>query len=339
MSEKIDGVNGKITICLEPYWLLKIKESQYFKYINFELYKALKRPVSRRLHEWLCKSFISRSKCFIRLTNLGKKLTLYKRKRADRATKNVIYASDVLVAIKPAINEINRLSREPDVLEKTGIKPQDLFTITYEITGIKQDRLITFEKHSVITTEVIQAQQQRSSNISILIDMLKRKTKKLEKVIESFYKEKGFEYVKWSILYTNTKAKKSYSTYLQQTLNNNWAEGWSEEEREKIEAKNKKKEEERSRRIEQEKIEAEKEQARKEMPIYLEKVKKLDIDIKVKLWKEAEKKVDKDHFNRDGMLKIEYHGLLWQYFEEHGESFVKALRKDLKLSLSLEKPC
>ncbi|MBF0102276.1 MAG: replication initiator protein A, partial [Desulfobacterales bacterium] len=54
---KIDEKNKRITVNFNENWLLKIKESTFFKYINFHYYKALKRPISRRLYELLCKTF------------------------------------------------------------------------------------------------------------------------------------------------------------------------------------------------------------------------------------------------------------------------------------------
>jgi hypothetical protein len=75
-SYKIKKSDGKIEVTLNPLWLLKIKESNFFKYLNFEYYKALKRPVSRRLFEILCKTFKGRKHWPIDLVKLGQKLTL-----------------------------------------------------------------------------------------------------------------------------------------------------------------------------------------------------------------------------------------------------------------------
>ena len=151
---KIDKETKLVKIRFSPDWLLKIKESQFFKYVSFEQYKHLKRPVSRRLFEILCTKFYGGDKWQIHVTKLGIKLGLSKRKVQTReGKKEVIYASDVLVAIKPAINEINRLATIPNIWEVFGIQKKDLFTITIEITGEGQERIIHFIRHLVYPEE------------------------------------------------------------------------------------------------------------------------------------------------------------------------------------------
>jgi hypothetical protein len=110
-SAKIREEDKMIELEFNSDFLLKIKESQFFKYINFDYYKALKRPISQRLFEILCKTFKGRESWEIDLVKLGTKLTLFKRKVSTRqGEKEVMYHSDVLVALKPAINEINKVA-------------------------------------------------------------------------------------------------------------------------------------------------------------------------------------------------------------------------------------
>ncbi|MBF0202496.1 MAG: replication initiator protein A [Desulfamplus sp.] len=144
---KIDKFTKLITTKFNENWLLKIKESNFFKYVNFEYYKALKRSLSRRLFEILCKTFKGRDEWSIGLVKLGIKLTLSGRTVTTKeGEKQVMYASDVLVAVKPAINEINRLSKQKDTIERMGIHPDDLFTVNHTITGKGQERVIHFKK-------------------------------------------------------------------------------------------------------------------------------------------------------------------------------------------------
>lgn len=73
---EIDEETKVVEINFNENWLLKIQQSDFFKYINFEYYKRIKRPVSRRLYEILIKNFKGRDECYYKLTNLGTKLTL-----------------------------------------------------------------------------------------------------------------------------------------------------------------------------------------------------------------------------------------------------------------------
>jgi hypothetical protein len=151
---EINNETKVVEVSFNEKWLLRIKESHFFKYINFEYYKALKRSLSQRLYEILCKSFKGRDRWTIHLAKLGAKLTLSGVKvRTKSGEREVIYASHVLVAIKPAINEINQLATIPDIIQKIKIAPEDLFTVAYEITGKKQGRKITFIKQTVLISK------------------------------------------------------------------------------------------------------------------------------------------------------------------------------------------
>lgn len=139
-SYKIDKKTKLLHIEFNRDWLLKVKCSQFFKLLSFEYYKALKRPVSRRLYELLIKNFKDREECRYKLTTLGTKLTL-----------TFQYASQVLAAIKPAINEINKLAKTPNIAKKLGILQEDVFSIDYHIEGEKQERVIYFRKAAIKT--------------------------------------------------------------------------------------------------------------------------------------------------------------------------------------------
>ena len=162
---KIDRENKRVFVRLNKEWLFKIKQSQFFKYINFELYKALKRPVSRRLYEILCKTFYGGNEWRIKATKLGAKLGLSKRKVSTKqGEREVLYASDVIVAIKPAVCEINGLIDLPSASDKAG-RGTDLFTVEYRTTGQRQDRVIHFKKTTVITQTPQKDKQAITSNV------------------------------------------------------------------------------------------------------------------------------------------------------------------------------
>jgi hypothetical protein len=313
------------------------------------------------------------------LTKLGKKLTIFKRTVSTReGKKEMLYASDVLAAIKPAINEINRLMEKPDIVKKAAL--EELFTVTYSIEGEKQNRVITFRKHPVESaegepgieelSEMLPAEQpeeqlddlsdmddletpspsppdlkekpeqdQNVSELQSLLNLLRQRTGKLEKVVAEYHREKGAEYVKWNILYANKKAQKSYSMYLQQALAQNWAEEWAEEERQRMVAEAKRKEEERL------KLEAEREeylarmQAEKEKPALLEAIAKLDGEIKKKFWQEADAKTPKElPYNRPSIVKMNYYHLLCEHLTAQGKTFCQALLEDFRVAFELENP-
>ena len=341
-SYRVEEKNKKIIVRFNADWLLKIKESQFFKLINFEQYKALRRPVSRRLHEILCKNFLGRETWSIGLVKLGRKLPLTGDEvRTKKGVKRVIYASHVFQKIKPAINEINKLSQDPDIIKKGGIKLGELFSISYKITGKKQDRVIIFKKIPVELeqkeeTGVTSAQTQ---NLESLIALLKRKpSAKLKRIIAEYLQIRGADYVKWNILYTNQRAKKSYSPYLQKALAGNYAEQWKEEESRRIEAKRAREEEEGRKAEKERRRKDERKQAKKEKPLFKEKIAGIPEEIKIKLWEKADMAVPNDQLRRENIVKLNYLVALWEYLAEKRESITKGLLDDMFFAFSLKSP-
>jgi myo-inositol-1-phosphate synthase len=233
-SAKIREEDKMIELEFNSDFLLKIKESQFFKYINFDYYKALKRPVSRRLFEILCKTFKGRESWEIDLVKLGTKLTLFKRKISTRqGEKEVMYHSDVLVALKPAINEINKVAENKELFKSLEIPASEAFSLEYHLK--KENKIIVFskrtpdwvkqEKSPEMRQEAqikVQREVKEAPPLKQLYEMSKSLTSSVKEAIKSYYNEKGFEYVKSNILYANEKATKNYGAYLKKCLKEDW---------------------------------------------------------------------------------------------------------------------
>lgn len=97
----LDKKTNKLSIKFNDLYIKQIKETKYYKLINFIEYKKMTRPVSIRLYEILIKNFIYENTWAIYIDTLGEKLTLGKR----------AFPSQILVALMPAINEINEHSQ------------------------------------------------------------------------------------------------------------------------------------------------------------------------------------------------------------------------------------
>ncbi len=233
-TAKIRKEDGRIELTFNADFLLKIKESKFFKYINFDHYRSLKRSVSRRLFEILCKSFKGRIFWKIDLVKLGIKLTLSKRKvpSPQGELKEVMFHSDVLVAIKPAINEINKLANNKDLLKALDVDKRDAFQIDYKMDSKK--KIICFTKKTpkwiLQEQEAQKASEIKEESVSIentatlqeLYEMAKSQTKAVQEMIAKAFREKGFDYVKWNILYSNKEAKTNYAVFLKKALEENW---------------------------------------------------------------------------------------------------------------------
>ena len=92
---KEDG-NSRLEIKLSNDWLYKIKESQYYKLIDFREMKALKTPLATRLYEILGKTFKGRNEWSIDAHKLANKIPMQEQ-----------YLTHIVAKITPAINRIN----------------------------------------------------------------------------------------------------------------------------------------------------------------------------------------------------------------------------------------
>jgi len=246
----------RVTILFDKDFLLKIKESSFFKYINFNQYKAIKRPVSLRLFEELCKSFKGRDVWEIDLVKLGTKLPLSKRKvHFCGEEKEIMYHSDVLVKLKPAINEINKLAENEELFRSFEFTPKDVFGINYELRN--NNKIIVFKK---VTPEWLTQQkkakktQRREILIQIkdpllkeLFSLSKSQNEGIKTAIKNAYQSKGADYTRSNILYANKEAKKNYGVFLKKALKEDWGAELREESLKQL-AYEKTKEEERAKK-------------------------------------------------------------------------------------------
>jgi hypothetical protein len=230
-------------VCLNENFVLKIKESRFFRYINFKQYKSLKRPISLRLFEILCKTFKGRDLWEIDLVKLGIKLTFSKRKVYQKGEeKEVMYHSDILAKLKPAINEINKVAENKELFKSLEIPVSEAFSVGYELRS--ENKIIVFSKvipewvkaEKEIKVPKVEAQSKveravkEAPELKSLYEMSKSKTIGVKEAIKESYKEKGFEYVKWNILYANEKATKNYSVFLKKCLKEDWGAELREQE-------------------------------------------------------------------------------------------------------------
>ena len=92
--------NGTIEVKFNSDWLLKIKESLFYKYLDFNTYKKLSHAEALRLYEILCKTFKNRKKWEIDAVKLAQKIPL---------TGNALkYPSKAVEKIEPLVKRINK---------------------------------------------------------------------------------------------------------------------------------------------------------------------------------------------------------------------------------------
>jgi hypothetical protein len=228
--------DGKLEIQFNEQYLEQLRNTNYFKLINFEEYKKLKRPISARLYEILVKTFKDREEWQIGIVRLPEKLTLSER-----------YPSQILKKLKPAVNEINdntKLNIKLDYNKKTQI---------CTFTKIKRAHINNSEDKPEKST------LPEDTNLKSLIILLPTEHRNKKTILESVacsYKKHGFDYTARNIKYTNRNCKGNYRAYFNKALKKDWGLAIQEDEDRKQEAIKK---QEQKRQREQEELKKQKE--------------------------------------------------------------------------------
>ncbi|MBX6424264.1 replication initiator protein A [Thermosulfurimonas sp. F29] len=196
---KLEEESKKLYIRFNREWLTRIKNSTYFKYLDFDKIKALRSPLAVRLYEILIKNFQNREEWRIEVTKLAEKIPMKKK-----------YPSHIITKIKTAINRIN---------EHTDLK------INLEVEKFKNKTILMFCKGK---------KRHHDHLLESLIKLLPPSERKKQTLIEAIKRaldRHDEEFVRRNILYANEKVKKpgSYRIFLIKALKEDWAREWWED--------------------------------------------------------------------------------------------------------------
>jgi len=211
---EISKKDKKLKIWFSPPYLTKMRETTYFRYLNFDQVKVLRSSLATRLYEILCKSFKNRDVWEINAFKLATKIPMEK-----------LYPSQIVQKIQPAINRIYK---------HTDLK------VTMEVR--KQDRgkiILLFKKETTKPKELpvvampapfgIPDNEDFKKLVSMLLPGRQSQKTLLESIARAF-KKHGYKYVARNIKYANKHAKGNYRAYLIKTLNHDWGLGLQEDE-------------------------------------------------------------------------------------------------------------
>lgn len=248
----------KLHISLSSKWLEHIKNSTYYKMLDFEQIKALRSPLATRLYELLIKTFQTRS-----TWSCGAK------KLAAKIPMNEKYPSDIIPKIKTAVKRINERTELQIQLEvKRPERGKAIFyfekTSVDEVPERKEapKQLLVESKRAVPKKKEKSGAgeaKSRPANIDTLLALIPsehREKKTIRDELVRQLRKNGFEYVRGNILYTNQNAKEKYRIYLNKALKNNWGEGYLEELQQAEEKRRRKRLEEERKRAEERKQQA-----------------------------------------------------------------------------------
>lgn len=249
-SWKIREDNNKLHIKISGEWLVQVKESNFFKYLNFEQVKALRSPLALRLYELLVKAFQGRAEWKVGALNLAKKIPMKEK-----------YAAHIIPKIEVAVGRINKntdFRLELKVERPERGKAVFVFRKLPEKgeAGKSGNKVEKKEAPKSINPVSLEREENESvaglEELMLLLPQKHQEKKSCRKVLLYALRKYELGYIESSILYANKEARKNYSTFLRKTLE----EDWGAELREEREEKRRQKEAQR-RRDEEERRESE----------------------------------------------------------------------------------
>lgn len=246
-SWEIERKTKKLRVRFSPNYLLKMRESAYFRYIDFNQIKSLRSPLATRLYEILVKMFQARNVWEIDALKLAQKIPMAER-----------YASDVVIKVGPAVR---RIAKHTDL------------NITFDTRKkARGETILIFTKHekaaSVSSTPLrpagglpstpepkqpslpLGAHREKAGwvkpkdpaylELLAILPFERQSQKSLQEAIWHAYKRHGADYVAWNIRYANKRAIGNYPAYLLKALKANYGQVLREEEEVKTVAQRKK---------------------------------------------------------------------------------------------------
>jgi hypothetical protein len=209
----IDGYklhnDGQLEIYLNEQYLEHLRNTKYFKLIDFDEYKKLKRPSSNRLYEILIKTFKDREIWQIHIIKLGEKLTLSEK-----------YPSQIHRIVLSAVNEIVRNTNLQVKLEYDEN--------THICTFIKLQDIQQDEKEESNHLNIPE-----DNHLKALIAILPKEHQDKKTILEAIsnaFRKHGSDYVKRNIEYSNKHCRNNYRAYLNKALKEDWGLAFKEDE-------------------------------------------------------------------------------------------------------------
>ena len=212
---KLDENTKKIKVRFNKEWLMRIKNSSYFKYLNFDQVRALRSPLAMRLYEILIKSFQFRDEWTINAQKLAEKIPMKEKMVAH-----------IIPKIKAAVNRINS---KTTLTVKLEIERPKRGQAIFIFTRVKD---LALGQNLIVERSYKDELPEKLNKLIELLPEKQREKKTIKNLIQKYLINEGEEYVKRNILYANEKVKKqsSYRVFLEKALKEDWAFEWWEDQ-------------------------------------------------------------------------------------------------------------
>ena len=220
-------------------------EAKYYQILDIKVYRSLPSGLSRRLYEFLEKRRYHNIKGIFKISEelicrwlpVNDKHVTNRRKTLTKTAQPLIdkgylssYEFDKNKKLCIYTYASNLPSPNIDIIDIQAIPPKtpqaEFYDTVHRVAEAAASNL-----PAVATPQANVPPTHIDSAVEKLCELmrLKRIPKTIKPIVADYVRDKGFDYVKNNILYANEKAKRNYSSYLQQALAKNWAAVWAEE--------------------------------------------------------------------------------------------------------------
>ena len=223
----------RLRIRFSPEYLSIVKESSYFRLLDFDQVKALRSPLATRLYQLLVKTFKNRDYWETDAILLAEKIPMKQR-----------FPAQIALKIKPAVRRIYKNTDLKITLEERKKERGKIVFIFRKENATPKAKDLFKESKSFVMPD--------DDDFKRLVTMLppeRQRQKSLLELVLKAFNQKGFEFVAWNIKYSNKRAIGNYPAYLLKSLRGNFGSVLREEEEIRQTADTKKHEEAKVRQI------------------------------------------------------------------------------------------
>lgn len=256
-SWEIDKKTKQLRVYFSSRYLTKVRESSYFRFVDFNQVKSLRSPLATRLHEILSKMFQARDYWETDAVKLAQKIPMAEQ-----------YASDIVLKVGPAVKRIAKhtdLNITMEIRKKARGEIILVFTkhpkgTDNQVPSIRpvsppppprEPKQPTLPLGDPVETKPTWVKPKDPAFLELLalLPFERRGQKSLQENIWRAFQQHGAEYVAWNIRYANKRAIGNYPAYLLKALQGNYGQVLREEEEVRLLAAQKSSVEEREKAV------------------------------------------------------------------------------------------
>ena len=200
----IEEETKRLRVRFNQKWMVCVKESRFFKFLDFKEIRQLQTPLSIRLYEILTKAFQARNVWQIDALKLAGKIPLAKK-----------YPSDIVLKIRPALNRINKYTS---------------LHLSLAVRHPERGRaILVFKKNkpALNTTEQNESSDSPQEKVNEVVTLIpeQHQSDKTTELVSDWLEKRGLDYARRNIEYTNQRSCKQngYQGYLANAFEQDWA--------------------------------------------------------------------------------------------------------------------